>query len=175
MVVVLRRGIASCFAIALMLMAGMAAPAAAHQPYCGIRWGSQGKFVEPHASSATLTNVRVGRHACYDRLIIDMAGPASGYWAHIQETDDGRIYLSILAAGNVPREHYERFEPSVAGFRTFRDVQLGSTGTEGVGSSQIDVRLRARLPFRVFTLPGGGGYAAPGTEARLVVDVSHRW
>ena len=174
MVVTLRRRIVSCLAVALMLMAGLAAPAAAHQPYCGIRWGSQGKFVEPHASSAALTNVRVGRHACYDRLVIDMAGPASGYWAHVQETDDGRTYLSIVAAGTVPSESYERFAPSVAGFRTFRDVRLGSTGTEGVGSSQIDVRLRARLPFRVFTLPGGRG-STPGTEARLVVDVAHRW
>ncbi|KGM01070.1 AMIN-like domain-containing (lipo)protein [Cellulomonas cellasea] len=175
MIVVLRRVIASCFAVTLMLVAGLAAPAAAHQPYCGIHWGSQGKFVEPHESSATLTNVRVGRHACYDRLVVDMVGAASGYWGHIQETDDGRIYLSIVAAGTVPTENYERFEPSVAGFRTFRDVRLGSTGTEDVGSSQIDVRLRARLPFRVFTLSGAGGGSAPGTEARLVVDVAHRW
>ncbi|MBB2924382.1 hypothetical protein [Cellulomonas cellasea] len=175
MIVTLRRRIVSCLAVTLVLMAGLAAPAAAHQPYCGIRWGSQGKFVEPHESSATLTNARVGRHACYDRLVIDMVGAASGYWVHIQETDDGRVHLSVVAAGTVPTESFERFAPSVAGFRTFRDVRLGSTGTEDVGSSQLDVRLRARLPFRVFTLPGGGGGSAPGTEARLVVDVAHRW
>lgn len=175
MVVVRRRVVASCFAIALMLTAGVASPAAAHQPYCGIRWGSLEKLVEPYEGSTTLTNVRVGRHACYDRLVIDMAGPANGYLVFVQETDDGRAYLSIITAGLVPREYYGRFEPSVAEFRTFRDVQLGNTGTEAVGSSQIDVRLRARLPFRVFTLPGGGQHAAPGTQARLVVDVAHRW
>ena len=33
----------------------------------------------------------------------------------------------------------------------------------------IGLGVRARLPFRVFTLTG------PGSGSRLVVDVAHRW
>lgn len=52
------------------------------------------------------------------------------------------------------------------GFRTLRQVSFaGSSG----GFTNFGVGVRARLPFRVFTLPG------PGTGSRLVIDVAHRW
>ena len=35
--------------------------------------------------------------------------------------------------------------------------------------TQIGLGVRARLPFRVFTLDG------PGNGSRLVIDVAHRW
>ncbi len=54
----------------------------------------------------------------------------------------------------------------VAGFRTFRQV-LGAGAFEGVSS--IGIGVRARLPFRVFTLAG------PGSHSRLVIDVAHLW
>jgi hypothetical protein len=38
----------------------------------------------------------------------------------------------------------------------------GSAGALGLG-------VRARLPFRVFTLDG------PGSMSRLVIDVAHHW
>ena len=45
---------------------------AAATPYCGITWGSL-----PKAHSATdtdmLNDVRAGRHACYDRLVVTFA------------------------------------------------------------------------------------------------------
>lgn len=54
----------------------------------------------------------------------------------------------------------------MAGYRTFRQVAYAgsfeATTTVGLG-------VRARLPFRVFVLAG------PGTGARLVIDVAHRW
>src|SRR4051812_50149843 len=49
-------------------------------PYCGIRWGSLAK--QSSAATAvpvTLTNVRAGRHACYDRLVLDGAS-----WARVR-------------------------------------------------------------------------------------------
>ena len=52
------------------------------------------------------------------------------------------------------------------GFRTFRDLVFGGTYE---GYSSIGLGVRARLPFRVFTLDG------PGGGSRLVVDVAHRW
>jgi hypothetical protein len=50
---------------------------------------------------------------------------------------------------------------NVAGYRTFRQVAWAGS-FEGYTTAGLGVR--ARLPFRVFTLPG-----------RLVVDVAHRW
>ena len=52
-------------------------PAAA-APYCGIVWGSLEKTA-PGLSQAPVTNVRTGRHSCYDRLVIDVNGDVGGY------------------------------------------------------------------------------------------------
>jgi hypothetical protein len=54
----------------------------------------------------------------------------------------------------------------VAGFSTFRQVAYGGSYE---GYTTIGLGVRARLPFRVFVLSG------PGTGARLVIDVAHRW
>jgi hypothetical protein len=57
----------------------------------------------------------------------------------------------------------------VTGFSTFR--QVASAGSfEGVTS--IGLGVRARLPFRVFTVTGIPGSA---NGVRVVVDVAHRW
>jgi hypothetical protein len=37
------------------------------------------------------------------------------------------------------------------------------------GSTSIGLGVRARLPFRAFTLDG------PGSGSRLIVDVAHSW
>ena len=55
---------------------------------------------------------------------------------------------------------------NVAGYRTFRQVSYAGS-TEG--AAWVGIGLRARLPFRVFTLTG------PGAGSRIVVDVAHRW
>jgi hypothetical protein len=54
----------------------------------------------------------------------------------------------------------------VSGFRTFRQV-AGAGSFEG--QTTIGLGVRAKLPFRVFTLTG------PGSGSRLVIDVAHRW
>src|SRR3954451_8876102 len=59
-------------AVALGTVLPIGAARADTAPYCGIRWGSLAK----QGSAATagpvgLTNVRAGRHACYDRLVLD--------------------------------------------------------------------------------------------------------
>jgi hypothetical protein len=48
---------------------------------------------------------------------------------------------------------------NVSGYRTFR--QVVSAESDG---DYTRFGLRARLPFRIFTLPG-----------RVVIDVAHRW
>ncbi len=54
----------------------------------------------------------------------------------------------------------------VAGYRTLRDVVYGGSFE---GYTVFGVGARARLPYRVFVLPG------PGTHSRIVVDIAHRW
>ena len=47
-------------------------------PYCGITWGSLAKTAAPMVAGP-VTGVRAGRHACFDRLVIDLKGKAAGY------------------------------------------------------------------------------------------------
>jgi hypothetical protein len=149
-------------------------------PYCGITWGSLAKSASP-LSTAQLTNIRAGRHACYDRLVFDVRnGNVRGYRVNYVGTmrSEGSGHVVPLRGGaklsitaNVPaygamgRMTY-RFANgkelvNVAGYRTFRQVAWAGTYE---GYTSVGLGLRAKLPFRVFTLPG-----------RLVVDVAHRW
>ena len=54
----------------------LAVPAQAAAPYCGITWGSPSAKGRRDRSrrGQTLTDVRAGRHDCYDRLVIDLDG-----------------------------------------------------------------------------------------------------
>lgn len=55
---------------------------------------------------------------------------------------------------------------NVAGYRTLRDVVYGGSLE---GHTEFGVGVRARLPFRVFTLAG------PDGGSRIVIDVAHKW
>lgn len=153
-------------------------------PYCGIRWGSLPKSV-PTMVRGPLTNVRAGQHACYDRLVVDLKGKAPGYTVKYVTTvlTEGRgsvvplrggakllvvvrapAYTSTGAASYVPRNTARVVD--VTGYRTFRQVAWAGTFE---GQTSLGLGVRARLPFRVFTLAG------PGTGSRLVIDVAHRW
>jgi hypothetical protein len=165
----------------------LTSPAGAAEPYCGIRWGS----LEKSSSSATLgaiTNVRAGRHDCYDRLVIDLnsASGSAGYVVKYvsQVTEDGSGDPVALAGGaflqiTVFAPDYDVFtgqpiyqpaDPShlvnVTGFKTFRQVAHAGS-FEAV--TTVGLGVRARLPFRVFNLAG------PGDRSRLVIDVAHFW
>lgn len=162
----------------------IASPAEA-APYCGIRWGSLTK-TDPAMSSAPLTAVRTGRHACYDRLVIDVAGSAGGYTvSYVSQVSAegsgfpialrGRAFLQIVIHDpaynvNTGQATYTPANPkelsNVTGYRTFRQVAWGGSFE---GYTTIGLGTRARLPFRVFTLDG------PGSGSRIVVDVAHRW
>jgi hypothetical protein len=166
---------------------GLAVPAAqAHAPYCSIRWGSLAESADS-TEVALLTNVRAGRHACFDRLVLDYADDADGYQVRYVSAIRGVMLdrpldlrggalLEIVvqapygedspafSVGYSPRNPRELV--SVSGWRTFRQVSLAE-----VHESQVTLGLgvRARLPFRVFTLDG------PGGRSRIVIDVAHRW
>ena len=148
--------------------------AATAAPYCGITWGSLAKTSAP-LTSGRVYGVRAGRHACFDRLVLDMTGPAPGFDVRYVTTvlSDGSGFpvpvtggarLAVVAhkgATSVPSM------PSVAGFTTFRQVKWAGSFE---GYTTLALGVRARLPHRVFTL-----YDASTNRSRLVVDVAHRW
>jgi hypothetical protein len=165
---------------------GMVGPASAAAPYCGITWGSQEKTTDTTGPSGVLTDVRAGRHDCYDRLVIDVAGsPGAGYDVQYvpQVIADGSglpvplrggafLQLAVRApaydmSGNptyVPADPQELVDTT--GFATFRQAALAGS-FEGV--TNLGLGVRARLPFRVLTLTG------PGSGGRVVIDVAHQW
>ena len=161
----------------------LTAPAsAAASPYCGITWGSLDKSAgTPTATSASLTGVRAGQHACYDRLVVDLGNvPASAFYTVSYTTVRGvasgepiplaggaDLQITVFAHG----ESLTFADPShianVTGFRTFRQVASGGS-FEGV--TVLGLGVRARLPFRAFILDGPGA-----GQHRLVIDVAHAW
>ncbi len=165
----------------LTAMLGVVVPAgtAAAAPYCGITWGSLAKSANPTTVSE-LVNVRAGRHSCYDRLVFDTNGSVNGYWVSYVDamTEDptgnpvplrGGARLSVTVQAPSYDENYDRtYNPAnrselvnVTGYQTFRQVAWAGSFE---GTTTVGLGVRARLPFRVFTLPG-----------RVVVDVAHLW
>ncbi len=148
-------------------------------PYCGITWGS---LADSHgnSSSARVTGVRTGKHACYDRLVIDLKGKVKGYdvrYVNAVHTEgqgkhvpligaaDLQIFLASPASTSYAPAHRTKVA-NVSNYRTFGQVAyLGSFE----GQTSFGLGVRARLPFRTFILDG------PGTGSRLVIDVAHRW
>jgi len=190
-------------------------------PYCGITWGSLPKLSGP-MTQAPVVGARVGRHDCFDRLVVDLAGtPAPGfdvgYTNGFTSVGPGnplgvaggavltvRVVAPAYASGGSPTVPWAQGTNIVGidqftagGFRTFRDLVYGGSAETGdcdanpvaVGRNydglycssdpprlvnwlpitKLGLGVRARLPFRVFTLSG------PGTGTRLVIDVAHSW
>lgn len=174
--------------LAVVVMAvglGLLAPGpASAEPYCGLVWGSLVK-ADPAMSQAKVTNVRTGQHYCFDRLAIDLNGPVAGYTVRYvpQVTQDGSgfpvplrgqafLQLAVNApayddGGNSTYNPADKDElGNVAGYQTFRQVVWAGSFE---GYTTLGLGVRARLPFRVFTLAG------PDAGSRLVIDVAHFW
>ena len=173
--------------VALVMAAGLGliapGPASAAS-YCGIAWGSLAK-TNAAMSGAPVTNVRTGQQPCFDRLVIDLNGKVAGYTVKYvsQVTQDGSglpvplrggafIQVTVNApaynsSGQATYNPVNKKELSnVSGYQTFRQVAWAGSFE---GYTTLGLGVRARLPFRVFTLAG------PGTGSRLVVDVAHFW
>ena len=168
----------------------VAAPASAGRPYCGQAWGSSAKSAgvsRGTGSSYPVTDVRTGRHACFDRLVVDVADRVTAmsvrYVDRVTAADavpvslegHARLLVEVDDGIDPAAPFYSRIRPAgddttyrvgdVVGFRTLREVRwLGS-----MHPTRIGVGVRARLPFRVSVLNG------PGGGSRLVVDVGHQW
>jgi len=171
-----------------------AAAAVTGAPFCGFYWGSLPKTSDAPLSNALLTSVRTGRHACYDRIVIDVQGPVGGYEVNYVEgipapgnpnglyARGGANLVVFINNRIVPRPAGQPYGTiavqnsdevtDVTGYRTFRQVRemlYGPNGPDGLVGDMFALGVRARLPFRVSPLPG------PGTASRLVIDVAHQW
>ena len=159
-------------------------------PYCGITWGSLPKA---HTASDTdmVHDVRAGRHTCFDRLVVDVSGQditfgsydvryvplvredGSGNAVPVRGDADLQIVLKAPAYdwyGNPTFDPANRREVvDVAGYTTFRQVAYAGSFE---GYTTLALGVRARTPFRVFTLNG-----TPRSDdgPKLVIDVAHRW
>ena len=182
------RSAAAVLAEGLISTAGAvgAATTADAAPYCGIVWGSLEKS-NIQMSPAAISNVRAGRHDCFDRMVVDVAGPVAGYHVFYMAeplTDPAgmpfslrggaKLAVAVLAHTEDVNTGAQVFTPAnpdelvnVTGWSTFRQIKLVGPSFEGV--TQFGLGVRARLPFRVFTLTG------PGSMTRVVIDVAHRW
>ena len=154
---------------------------------CATQWGSLVKQKAPYTGKQ-ITNVRSGRHQCFDRLVIDINGDGRGtpgyivsYVRTVKRDGSGftvplrggaRLSIVVKAPahdedGTVTyRPVREKELVNVAGYRTFRQVAWAGTFE---GQTTIGLGVRARLPMRTFVLSG------PAGGHRVVVDVAHRW
>jgi hypothetical protein len=127
--------------LALVGSLGLAttASAAAGSPACGIVWGSLEKASQG-TNAATMTNVRAGRHDCYDRLVLDYEGRNDGFSVRYVPTITvlgltqpvdlrGGELLEIVVAQPYGPDTQSGYHPAnreelvnVTGWRTFRQV-----------------------------------------------------
>jgi hypothetical protein len=171
----------------LVASAGPAAGAVVTSaPSCAAAWGSLDKSAGALSAAPLLTS-RVGRHDCFDRLVFELNGPATGYRVSYGEayTQGQGAPMSPYTAGGALLQ-VVLLDPTydvgtgistypaatgdhvanVLGFQTLRDVVFGGSFE---GHTTFAVGVRARLPFTVFVLPG------PGAHSRIVLDVAHTW
>lgn len=169
---------------AVGLVTTLAPGAAQAAPFCGQAWGSLPES-DLRMDVDPVDGVRAGRHACFDRLVVDVGGDVAGYDVRYvpQVVQDGSGFPVPLRGGAdlqvvvrnpvVDQRGHAGWDPSrpselvdVRGWRTFRQVAYAGSFE---GQTTIGLGVRARLPFRVFALDG------PGDGSRLVIDVGHHW
>ena len=167
------------------LAVGTSAPSAS-ATVCEARWGSLVKQRDPYTSKQ-ITDVRSGRHRCFDRLVIDVNGSGEGepgyrvkYAEQVTKDGSGAIVslrggarLRIIIKAPAYADGKLTYKAAnwqelvdVSGYRTFRQVAWGGTFE---GQTTIGLGVRARLPMRVLVLDD------PGGAHRVVIDVAHVW
>lgn len=155
--------------LALGAVLAVALPASA-APSCTGRWGSLPEEAAGR-SPASITDLRVGRHPCSDRIVFDTSFPAAGYSVEYVDvvTAPGSGFPVETPGGarlqvEIHHPSYGALDTDVTGFDTLRSIRWAGSFE---GRTTFGVGTRARLPFRVFTLP------ARGDGGRIVLDVAH--
>jgi hypothetical protein len=167
-----------------------AAPVSAASVTCPVvYWGSQPKAADANGPTETIFDVRTGRHACYDRLVVNINGSGPvGYDVRYVDNvyTEGRGSVVALAGGAKIQivVHAPNFDINT-GVITYTDRPGTVAAADGCGrvpnlptgrvrgsfeeQTTFGLGVRAKLPMRAFVLSG------PGTGQRLVVDVAHQW
>lgn len=151
-------------------------------------WGSLAKGALPvEPALSPLVGLRAGRHDCFDRLVLDIDGEPGEYSVRYVNTVSspfsgevvplrGGARLEVVVGH--PAYDPESGEPTlvlpnpseavdVSGYPTLRQVAAVASFE---GETTVGVGVRARLPFRVFTLPAG-----EDERGHIVIDVAHSW
>lgn len=143
--------------------------------YCGITWGSLTKG-DLAMGTGEVDGVRTGQHACYDRVVIDIDGPAAGYLVQYvsQVTADGsgavvptpgKTKLQLMVRHPKFSGTVGQSVANVSGYRTLQSVVYAGS-FEGQTTYGIGLR-HGRVPFRVLKFPG--------THGKIIVDIAHKW
>ncbi|MDQ1013699.1 AMIN-like domain-containing (lipo)protein [Streptomyces afghaniensis] len=164
--------------------APVATRAATQATACPTGWGSLPK-TDTSGTISPVTDIRTGRHTCFDRMVVDVPGGGSDVGYSVRYVDrlyqDGSGREIPVAGGAVleVRVAAPAYDPEtgaatyparagrplpgvdLTGYRTFRDTRFAGSFE---GDTQIGLGVRARLPFRVLQLDG-----------RVIVDVAHSW
>ncbi|MGW7195690.1 AMIN-like domain-containing (lipo)protein [Streptomyces chryseus] len=153
--------------------------------YCPTGWGSTVK-TRSAATMEPVTNIRTGRHACFDRMVVDVPGAGTSglgysvrYVSRLHQDGSGKhipvsggavleirvnapAYDSATGKATYPVRAGQRLKGvDLTGYRTFTDARFAGSFE---GDTQIGLGVRARLPFRV----------SVATD-RVVIDVAHNW
>jgi hypothetical protein len=163
--------------VALTVATTAADAASTSAPYCGITWGSLPQVTSPTLTwSGKVTAARSGQHACYDRVVFDVAkgtgklgynvryvtqvlGPGSGL--PVPLNGGAKIQITIDAPSTLAPS-----TTNYPGWQTFRQLKFVASFE---GYTDYGLGVRARLPMRAFVLTNTDG------SKRLVVDVAHHW
>lgn len=145
-----------------------------------VNWGSQTK-AGGLMHTPSMTTARIAKHQCYDQVVFEFAGKATGYRVNytneVYTQGKGEPFGHLVAGGaliNVdlrsPATAYHHNPVSTigkaAGYNALRQVVYGGTFE---GKTTVAIGVRARLPFRVTVVPG------PGSHWRISIDIAHKW
>jgi hypothetical protein len=173
--------------VGLVAMAGfgLLAPTGCTPSCPSVTWGSGPKVQAGTGTVKPVVSTRVGAHDCYDRFVIELAGPVAGYdvryVSSVHQQGSGAV---VPLAGGAKLEvvvrapaynltgtpTYQPADPThvhdVTGYAAFRQIAYAGS-FEGITSWGIGVR--GQLPMKVTV------FAGPGTHSRLAIDVAHNW
>lgn len=151
-------------------------------------WGTRDRKAAPYSTDA-LYLVRVGQHDCFDRVVVDVNGPAEvGYVVHYVPvvTADGsgepipvagRAALAAVihtppqgfdSGGHQPGRLFAEAGDhlhTTSGWRSLRAVRFAGYFE---GQSTLAIGVGEKLPFRVFTQ-----LDTTSQVRRIVIDIAH--
>jgi hypothetical protein len=150
----------------------------AANPCTAFRFGAAPRsFAGPHLPGDAVA-ARVGRHTCFDRLVVDIEGGLPGwsvaYHDRLIQDASGQVIplrgtkvLEIILFTNGHNINTGR--PTLTGlprpnFPVLRDAVLAA---DFEGQLQLGLGTQGTHPFRVFTLPGARGHTL------WILDVKH--